>query len=79
MPLVSLIHNERTKLSATALNALATAMITVGALAPLAAMVYGVSTPPRPLWQLLASAAIWVSIGGALHYAARDLLRRLKP
>jgi len=38
---VNLIWNERLKLAANALNALATATITVGILAPIAAVLYG--------------------------------------
>lgn len=39
---MSLLHNERVKLTASWLNTLATATATVGVLAPLASVVYGV-------------------------------------
>jgi hypothetical protein len=78
---MSLIHNEQTKLTAGAINTLSTAMITVGVLAPTAAYLYGLSSAAiyRPLWQLLLSGLIWLLSGLVLHYAARTLLRRLKP
>lgn len=77
---MSLVRKERLKLAATALNTLATASITVGALAPAAAF-YGLGAPSavRPLWQLLLSGLIWVSMGGALHDGAQKLLGRLRP
>ena len=40
---MSLIHNERTKLLATALNAAAGSSFTVGVLVPIAAAFYNVS------------------------------------
>jgi hypothetical protein len=78
---VSLVRKERLKLAATALNTLATASITVGALAPAAAFFYSLGAPSavRPLWQLLLSGLIWVSMGGALHDGAQKLLGRLQP
>ena len=61
---MSLVRKERLKLAATALNTLATASITVGALAPAAAFFYSLGAPSavRPLWQLLLSGLIWVSM-----------------
>jgi len=40
---VSLIHNERARLTAAVFNALATTLVAAGGFAPLAAMVYGLS------------------------------------
>jgi hypothetical protein len=78
---VTLVRNERIKLSASALNTLSTAMITVGVLAPVAAFLYGLGVPnPAPtIWQLALTATIWVVVGGSLHYGALKLLGRLQP
>ena len=43
---MSLIHNERTKLTATWLNTLATALVAAGTFAPLAALLYGIAALP---------------------------------
>ena len=77
---MNLIWNERLKLAANALNALATATITVGILAPIAAVLYGLGSvnPSRPFGILLLSGLIWVLIGGTLHYVAQWLLGKLK-
>ncbi len=40
---MSLVHNERTKLTATWLNSMATALIAAGLFAPLAALLYGLT------------------------------------
>jgi hypothetical protein len=73
------IFNERVKLAATALNTLATASVAVGVLAPLSAILYGLGVTPRPLWQIVLSAVVWLLIGGGLHYGAQRLLGRLRP
>jgi hypothetical protein len=39
-----LVHNERTKLTATWLNTLATALVAAGTFGPFAARLYGLST-----------------------------------
>ena len=73
------IFNERLKLGATALNTLATATVTVGVLAPSAAILYGFGVTPRPAWQLVLSGVGWFLIGVGLHYGAQRLLGRLRP
>jgi len=42
---MSLIHNERTKLSATALNGVAIASIVAGLVTPIAALTFGMTAP----------------------------------
>ena len=73
-----LIHNERTKLTATWLSALATAIMTAGTLAPLVAVIYGLSTPVIGSAYLVMLAAACFMIGVALHLCARMFLRRLQ-
>ncbi len=70
-------EKERTKLSATFLSNLGLAIIVAGFVAPLAA--YGfrtTSSPPSDRAAVLLS-LIWLTVGVALHFMARFLLRRL--
>jgi hypothetical protein len=72
-----LVHNERTKLTATWFNALATAFVAAGIFAPLAAVFYGLTE--------LRIGALYITItvigclcGGALHHwIGRRILGRL--
>ena len=75
---MSLLHNERVKLTANWLNTLATATATVGGLAPLASAVYGVNPSPLAYAYLLVVLAIWFFAAVGLHFAARHVLRGLK-
>lgn len=76
---MSLVHNERIKLTASWLNALASAAAAAGVIAPLAAGFYGVANAPASGALLLAGAAIWLFVGIGLHFAARHVLRNLRP
>jgi hypothetical protein len=75
---MSLVHNERTKLTAAWLNTLSGAATAAGAIAPLAATFYGVSAAPVPPVVLSIGVAIWFFTGVGLHLAARYVLRSLK-
>lgn len=77
---MSLIHNERTKLTAAALDRASTACFTVGAFGPLAAFLYGVGGTvgvTRGIVLLLGAAA-WMTGGALLHIVAWLYLGRLK-
>ena len=65
---MSLIHNERTKLSATFLNGLAIAIIAIGGFAPFVSGTWG--------W---GKAAICVVAGVGLHFTGRFVLKGLQP
>jgi len=75
---VSLIHNERTKLTATLFNTMATALVAAGLFAPAAAMAYGISD------LRIGSAYVAILIVGCgcgaatLHWIGRRLLKRLQ-
>lgn len=71
---MSLIHNERTKLTATWLNGLATAAVAVGSIAPSITAASGTISP------VLAAglALFWLFVGAGLHFSARAVLGRLK-
>ncbi len=74
---MSLIHNERTKLTATYLNGLAIALFAVGALSPLVAVL---NAPGRAApWGTVALMTICILASAALHWMARTVLGRLRP
>lgn len=70
---MSLIHNERTKLLANALDRASTACFAVGALGQ------ALSLPPASqMWLGLLSPAGWILAAIGLHLVARRVLGRLK-
>jgi len=73
---MSMILNERTKLTATYLNGCAIACIAIGGLAPVVSVIVNRAqvSPPR----LLAMAFGCLCISFALHLAGRRILRRLE-
>ena len=76
---MSLIHNERVKLTAVCLNTLATTTVAAGVIAPVVAVVFGLPTTVAisPIAFLLAIVA-WFLLGLALHLFARRMLGRLQ-
>jgi hypothetical protein len=75
---VSLIENERTKLTATFFNTLATAIVAAGGFAPLAAMIYGLSSQHIEIVYVAVGTAICATVGATLHFAGRRILGRLQ-
>lgn len=72
------IHNERVRLTATALNNTAVATVVTGVVVPAAGIAYGLPTAPQMgLWWLVALA--WLGGATALHVAARVTLGGLRP
>jgi hypothetical protein len=74
---MSLIHNERRKLTATALNGVAIATMAAGLIAPLVAVSYGVSSAPGGAYFLI-TGSIWFFAAIVLHWIARAILGGLK-
>lgn len=74
---MSLIHNERIKLTATFLNGVAIAVIAVGGLAPMFTA-FGVAEGRSPLVVSL-QVLICLLTGLILHLSARMFLKRLRP
>ncbi|MFS8039046.1 hypothetical protein ACI7BZ_19165 [Xanthobacter sp. AM11] len=76
---MSLIQNERTKLTANALDRASTACLTVGALGPAAASLYGLGgAATAPGGVLIAVGSLfWLAAAGVLHFMARSVLGRL--
>jgi hypothetical protein len=64
---VSLIHNERLKLRANALDRASTACLAVGFLGPVVAFMYGVGDGGTPRLILAVGSTIWLSAAVALH------------
>lgn len=69
-----LVHNERTKLAANALDRLSTAFVVVGVLGR--TLNY---SPGAEMWIGLFGVATWIFAAAGLHWAARQMLGRLKP
>jgi hypothetical protein len=76
---MGLIHNERTKLSAMALNGAAIASIAAGLITPLAANSFGVpGAGARAAFTTTLFAFSWLAVGGIRHLTARYLLGSLR-
>jgi hypothetical protein len=72
------IQNERTKLTAGWLNALATGLVVAGVFAPIAALIYGLSQMPHGglrLWLIMLGC---FAGGGFLYWLGRAVLARLR-
>ncbi|MFH1554100.1 MAG: hypothetical protein ABII76_04450 [Pseudomonadota bacterium] len=76
---MSLIHNERTKLTANALDRASTACLTVGALGPAVASLYGLGSAVAPSHGVLITVGsiFWLIAAAVLHFMARSVLGRL--
>ncbi|WP_048710768.1 hypothetical protein [Microvirga massiliensis] len=76
---MSLIHNERVKLSASALNGVGVAMIAAGFVTPLVAMTFDVpGSAARGALVTTLAALAWLVAGVSLHLLARRLLGGLQ-
>lgn len=73
-----LVHNERTKLTSSWLNTLATALIAAGVFAPAAALMYGVSVPTLSRISLALLILSCFIVGTFLHILGWLALRRLR-
>ena len=75
---MSLVTNERIKLTAGLLNTVAGFSITAGGIGPLIALTYGLSSTSgvRP-WVLGVYVSIWIVAGIGLHLVARRMLGKL--
>ncbi|MDH2308602.1 hypothetical protein [Methylobacterium brachiatum] len=76
---MSAVHNEQTKLLATALNNIAVAFVVIGFVTPITAMSFGVASAPSLRSTTAFFAAIWLSAGIGIHPIGRCVLRSIKP
>jgi hypothetical protein len=75
---MSLVHNERTKLTATWANTLATAAMAAGLFAPLAALLYGLTELRIGLLGVCLTFLGCLGLGLSLHVAGWLWLGRLR-
>ena len=76
---MSLVQNEKTKLSATAISNVGLALIIAGVVAPLVASSFGGAGAPPANALTIAISVVWLIVGVALHISGRQLLQRLRP
>lgn len=75
----NLVRNERLKLLANAFDRASTACFTLGAVGPLAALVYSAGGAVALSGSFfVAAAASWLLASAALHLAAREVLGALR-
>ena len=75
---MSLIENERLKLTATGLNTLASGSIVIGVITPTAVAIYGTPGTQAPGWAIGLAGLGFLCIGVALHMLARLVLEGLR-
>ena len=73
----NLVHNERTKLLATALSTLGTTTIASALILPGIAAAYRLTHPPGRWWPFIGT--VWLIVGIGLHMAAQAVLGRMIP
>ena len=72
-----LVHNERTKLTASLFNALAVSLVAAGVFAPAIAFLYGISRPAPDAFQVLIVTCACIGVGALLHLYGRRMLGSL--
>lgn len=73
-----LVHNERTRLTATWFNGMAVAFIAAGLFAPLAALAYGITEWRIEAGYVLGLIVICMGVGLLLHLVGRLVLGGLR-
>lgn len=76
---MSAVHNEQTKLLATALKSVAVAYVVIGFVTPMIAAGFGVPNAPALRLENAVFTLVWLCTGCALHDGARRALRSVKP
>jgi hypothetical protein len=72
------VRNERRKLTASWLNAIATALVAAGVFAPVASQIYGFGSNRADQTLVLISSAVCVAVSLVLHLSGRQLLGGLE-
>jgi hypothetical protein len=72
------VRNERRKLTASWLNAIATALMAAGVFAPVASQIYGFGSNRADKSLVLISSVVCVTLSLGLHLTARLLLGGLE-
>lgn len=74
-----MVHNERIKLLASLLNAMAGSSYAIGVAAPVAAtFFYGAGSANLRLGAVAVGAGVWLAIASVLHLAAQRVLGGLR-
>ena len=73
-----LVHNEADQADCDVDHTIAAALIAAGAVAPIAAVLYGLSALPVQLGRWITLALACVTIGCGIHFLARAQLGRLR-
>jgi Na+/melibiose symporter-like transporter len=76
---MTLVHNEQTKLTASAVNTAATSCLAIGVLAPVVAALYGAGPAGGRIGYVAIGAVLWIILAVALHLLARQILKGLRP
>jgi hypothetical protein len=72
------VRNERRKLTASLLNAVATALMTAGVFAPVASQIYGFGSNRADKTLVFISSTVCVTLSLGLHLIGRQLLGGLE-
>lgn len=73
-----LVHNEKTKLSATATNTTAVALFGGGFVLPIVALSFPLAAAPPPGQITIITAFVWAFVAAGLHWWARSMLEGLR-
>lgn len=76
---MSAVHDEQTKLLATAVNTIAVALVVIGVVTPITAMSLGIATAPVLRPTTVFFAAVWLCAAAILHRIGRRVLRSIRP
>jgi hypothetical protein len=74
----TLIHNERIKLRANALNTMATSRFAIGVLAPIATSFYNLTSDHVPVHTVVIGIVLWFGAAWWLHQQATRVLEGLR-
>ena len=72
------VRNERRKLTASWLNAIATALVAAGVFAPVASQIYGFGSNRVDQTLVLISSAVCLAVSLILHLSGRQVLGGLE-
>lgn len=72
------VHNEKTKLTATATNTTAVALFGGGFILPIVGLSFPLAAAPPPGQVTLITAIIWALVAVGLHWWARTMLESLR-
>lgn len=75
---LTLVHNEKTKLSATATNTTAVALFGGGFVLPIVALSFPLASAPPSSQITFTTMVVWALVSAGLHWKARSMLEGLR-